>query len=68
MPSEVRYTDVKKLLESNGWVHDRTNGSHHIFVGEGRPPVSVPVHKGKVKFGHVRRIKKLIQGLEEEGE
>lgn len=27
--------ELMKLLKKNGWVLDRVNGSHHIFVKEG---------------------------------
>lgn len=32
-----------KILENRGWVHDRTRGSHHIYVEPGSQP-AVSVH------------------------
>jgi predicted RNA binding protein YcfA (HicA-like mRNA interferase family) len=59
MPSEVRFGEVRKLLESKGYVLHRITGSHHIFVKAGAAPVSVPVHHGKVKPNYVRKIQKI---------
>jgi predicted RNA binding protein YcfA (HicA-like mRNA interferase family) len=68
MPSDWRFADVQKLLESNGWMLDRIAGSHHIFTGPQRDTVSVPVHRGKVKFAYVRKIQRAIEDLEEDSE
>jgi predicted RNA binding protein YcfA (HicA-like mRNA interferase family) len=68
MPSDWRFADVQKLLESNGWTLDRITSSHHIFTGQGRPMVSIPVHRGKVKFAYVRKIQRAVEDLEEDGE
>lgn len=59
MPSPVRYAAVKKMLEAKGYTHARTAGSHHIFTKPGVPSESIPVHKGLVKHGYVKRIAKL---------
>jgi predicted RNA binding protein YcfA (HicA-like mRNA interferase family) len=55
--SEVRFGEVKALLERHGWTLRRVSGSHHIFKKEGDRMFSVPVHRGKVKPGYVREIK-----------
>lgn len=39
MPSEVRYPEVRKLLELHGWTCSRIKGSHHIFTKEGELPI-----------------------------
>jgi predicted RNA binding protein YcfA (HicA-like mRNA interferase family) len=37
--------EVIRLLNKNGWVHERTTGSHYIFSKEGiNENISVPVH------------------------
>ncbi len=64
MPSDVPFSQVRKLLESHGWTCSRVRGSHHVFTKEGETLIIIPVHRRKVKFGYVRRIKKQ---LEEEG-
>lgn len=36
-----------KVLRKAGFVHDRAEGSHHIFFRESdKKTISVPVHKG----------------------
>ncbi|GAF99763.1 unnamed protein product [marine sediment metagenome] len=59
MPSEKRFSLVRKMLEGRGYVLKRISGSHHVFVKPGSLPVSIPVHDGKVKAFYVRRIEKL---------
>lgn len=41
-----------KVLKKKGFFHDRTKGSHHIYINLERDiSVSVPVHQGK-DLGH----------------
>lgn len=47
------------MLEAKGYLLDRVNGSHHVFVKPGVDTFSLPVHHGKVKFNYVRKIQKL---------
>ncbi|HEV3415640.1 MAG TPA: type II toxin-antitoxin system HicA family toxin [Pirellulales bacterium] len=61
MPSETRFAEVKRMLESAGYRLGRIRGSHHTFTKPGASPVVVPVHHGKVKPYYVRQIKKLVQ-------
>ncbi len=69
MPSEVRFAALKRRLEKHGWTLDRTKGSHHVFKGEGRPLVIIPVHKGKVKPVYVRQVEAAIAKVfEKEGD
>ena len=59
MPSNVKFSKVKKMLEKKGYVLDRINGSHYVFVKPGHDPISIPVHHSEVKYGYVRKIEKL---------
>src|SRR5688572_8210974 len=61
MPSDMRFTEVCRMLESAGFELVRIRGSHHVFAKEGASPVSIPVHNGLVKYGYVRRIQKIIE-------
>ena len=68
MPSPVRFSVVRDLLEGAG--ADQTVRIT-FFTREGSDPVSIPVHKNLVKYGYVRRIKKIIaaeDASEEQGE
>ena len=50
-----------KLLERNGWILLRVNGSHHIFGKPGNPQkISVPIHGNKaLKTGLLRYFLKV---------
>ena len=61
MPSEWRYAEVKRLLESSGWFLDRITGSHHIFAKSGKRNIIFPVHGGEVKFVYVRQAQKILE-------
>jgi predicted RNA binding protein YcfA (HicA-like mRNA interferase family) len=61
LASERRFAEVKKLLERAGYQLVRVHGSHHYFVKPGRPPLSIPVHQGKVKPYYVRQAEKACQ-------
>jgi predicted RNA binding protein YcfA (HicA-like mRNA interferase family) len=51
--------DLCKILGKNGWTHDRTSGSHRIYVKPGFDPVSVPVHGNRtLGAGLQRRLMK----------
>jgi len=60
MPSEIRFTLVRKLLESHGWMFDRVTGSHHVFTKPGRRSIVVPVHHQKVAPQYVKEVEKAI--------
>jgi len=59
MASEMRYSEVRKMLEARGFAFTRITGWHHVFTKPGCRPFVVPVHGGKVKPGYVRQIQKL---------
>ena len=56
-----------KLLENNGWILLRVNGSHHIFGKPGNPQrISVPIHGNKaLKIGLLRHFLK-VSGISED--
>lgn len=59
MAGEQRFNEVKKKLESKGYALTRISGSHHIFTKKGALPISIPVHRGKVKSHYVKEIEKI---------
>jgi predicted RNA binding protein YcfA (HicA-like mRNA interferase family) len=61
MASEIRFAEVRRLLEQNGWTLSRISGSHHIFEKSGANLISIPVHRGKVKPAYVRKVQKAIE-------
>ena len=62
MPSEMRLSEVQKILERAGYRLVRISGSHHCFAKPGETLVSIPVHQGKVKPHYVRQVEKICQG------
>lgn len=63
MPSEEKIASIRTRLENHGWELVRIKGSHHVFKGEGRPLISIPVHKGRVKAVYVRQIEAAIRDI-----
>jgi predicted RNA binding protein YcfA (HicA-like mRNA interferase family) len=59
MPSDVRYSEVARMLAAKGYQLERVRGSHFQFTKAGIGTFTVPVHHGKVKYGYVRKIEKL---------
>jgi predicted RNA binding protein YcfA (HicA-like mRNA interferase family) len=49
---------VMNKLKDHGWIEDRTNGSHHIFVKEGRRSIPVPKHGNRDLGPLAKRILK----------
>jgi predicted RNA binding protein YcfA (HicA-like mRNA interferase family) len=60
MPSEVRFSPVRRLVETHGWVSVRIRGSHHVLKTSDGSLDSIPVHHGKVKPLYAREIKKQV--------
>lgn len=58
-PNNVRFSDIRKLLEYEDFALDRITGSHHIFV-KGELILVIPVHSNKVKGVYVKRVLELI--------
>ncbi|HEY6873826.1 MAG TPA: type II toxin-antitoxin system HicA family toxin [Geobacteraceae bacterium] len=50
--------ELIKLLQQQGWILDRIQGSHHILI-RGNETLSVPVHgNSDLKKGTLHAIKK----------
>ncbi|HVS73357.1 MAG TPA: type II toxin-antitoxin system HicA family toxin [Phycisphaerae bacterium] len=60
MPSEVRFAELQRLLESYGYTLVRITGSHHVFHKPGERPIPIPVHHGKVKHVYLRKVQKIV--------
>lgn len=62
-PENAKFSDIRKLLEQEGFFLDRITGSHHIFKKDETTFV-VPVHNNKVKTIYVKRVIELIEQTE----
>jgi predicted RNA binding protein YcfA (HicA-like mRNA interferase family) len=53
---------IAKLAEQKGWMLARINGSHHIYIQEGRlERVVIPIHGNKsLKIGLQKSLMKII--------
>ena len=53
---------MAKLAEEKGWILARVNGSHHIYIKEGRVErVVIPIHGNKtLKIGLQKSLMKII--------
>ena len=49
------------MLEDAGYRLARVHGSHHYFTKPGQSPLSIPVHRGKVKHYYVRQVEKICR-------
>jgi predicted RNA binding protein YcfA (HicA-like mRNA interferase family) len=57
--AQVVAARLVRALGRLGWVVDRQSGSHVVLVKPGRPPITVPLHRGKtLKEGTARAILK----------
>lgn len=59
MASEVKFKDVRRMIEDKGYTLARISGSHRVFTKDGARSVPIPVHKGKVKHVYMQMVKKL---------
>jgi predicted RNA binding protein YcfA (HicA-like mRNA interferase family) len=63
-PNNAKFSDIRQLLEPEGYILDRITGSHHIFKKKETIFV-IPVHNKRVKAIYVRRVVELIEGDQE---
>jgi predicted RNA binding protein YcfA (HicA-like mRNA interferase family) len=61
MSSEVRFAEVRRMLERAGYTLVRVSGSRHLFEKAGQELLSIPVHRGKVKPFYVRQVEKIVR-------
>jgi len=60
LPTEMRFSEAKMVLEYFGFELMRSKGSHFTFQGEGRP-LTIVCHSGKIKRGYIEKIKQTIE-------
>ena len=61
-PHNARFSDIRNLLEEEGFVLDRIAGSHHIFRKESTIFV-VPMHNNRVKVVYVKRAIAIVEDM-----
>jgi predicted RNA binding protein YcfA (HicA-like mRNA interferase family) len=65
-PTDLRFSEVQRLMDICGASLARVKGSHHIYRLEGRT-LSVVAHDERVAVTYVRKIIEFL-GLREEGD
>jgi predicted RNA binding protein YcfA (HicA-like mRNA interferase family) len=59
-PQNATFSDIRNLLEYEGFYLDRVTGSHHIFK-YAETTFVIPVHNNRVKAIYVRKVLELIE-------
>ena len=66
--ANVRFHELRVLLESAGWELKSVRGSHHSFVKAGRRPLIIVNHPGALSPISVdRTLDEVERDMEEEG-
>ncbi len=56
----VAYAYIERVMHYHGYQKTKVAGSHFHFEKLDAPPITFPVHNGKVKIWYVRPILKII--------
>ena len=59
-PKNVRFEDLKKILESMGYSAVNKGGSHFVFTKENAISLTIP-YKKLVKVVYVKQVIKIIE-------
>ena len=58
-PKNVRFEDLRKILESIGYTAINNGGSHYVFTKENSIPLTIP-YKRPVKVIYVKHVIKIL--------
>jgi len=59
-PKNVRFEDLRKILESIGYTAVNNGGSHYVFTKENATSLTIP-YKKPVKVVYVKQVIKIIE-------
>jgi predicted RNA binding protein YcfA (HicA-like mRNA interferase family) len=60
-PPEMRFDEIRKILENAGFKNVRTRGSHFIFKNsDNRKKISIPTHNNRVKKCYLEEIIEIL--------
>ena len=59
-PQNATFSDIRNLLEYEGFYLDRVTGSHQIFI-YAETIFAIPVHSNRVKTIYVEKVLALIE-------
>jgi len=65
LSTDMRFTELKKVLESYGYImHSPSGGSSHFtFRKEGRAPITIPKHD-PIKKTYVELVRNVVEAEE----
>jgi predicted RNA binding protein YcfA (HicA-like mRNA interferase family) len=66
-PQHATFTDLRNLLEYEGFYLDRVTASHHIFI-YAETIFVIPIHHNKVSTIYVEKVLELIETADPEFE
>ncbi|MCY4509003.1 MAG: type II toxin-antitoxin system HicA family toxin [Acidobacteria bacterium] len=57
----MKWRELARLCEADGWAFDRQHGSHRVYVKDGVPrPIVIPRHQGDLPRFVVSNIKRQL--------
>lgn len=67
VPKDMRFDEVKKVLEKCGYKTEQPKGgsSHYTFRKEGCEPITIPKHS-PIKRIYVKMVKEVVEGKKDE--
>lgn len=67
VPKDMRFDEVKKVLEKYGYKTEQPKGgsSHYTFRKEGCEPITIPKHSPIKRF-YVKMVKEVVEGKKDE--
>ena len=64
----MKWRELARLCEADGWSFDRQRGSHRVFVKDGVPrPIVIPGHQGDLPRFVVSNVKRQLAEARSEG-
>jgi hypothetical protein len=64
-PQSATFTDIRNLLEYEGFYLDRVTDTHHVLI-YAETIFVIPIHQNKVKKIYVEKVLELIEAADTE--
>jgi predicted RNA binding protein YcfA (HicA-like mRNA interferase family) len=64
-PQSATFTDIRNLLEYEGFYLDRVTDSHHVFI-YAETIFVIPIHHKQVKAIYIQKVLELIEAADPE--
>ena len=60
LSKDVRFEELRKVLESYGYVMNSPGSSHYTFRKPGRSPITIPKHE-PIKKVYVEMVREIVE-------